>query len=204
MLLYYLCLMYFGTLPFKMKKIHAWLLILIIAPLTAGLYGMIHDQLTYTLSPEFYTKFKFHQFGLIEEGMNADIQNPRIKVAIVGFSATWWIGLLIGFVLATIGLMHDNVKVMLKTSLLAFTIIIAITMSTGVMGWFYGHYVASHERPESYPHWFIPEHLKDYESFVTVGWIHNSGYMGAVVGLLIAVVFSIITHRKNRSKTDLS
>ncbi len=48
-----------------MNKFIAFLLILLVAPLLGGIYGILHDQLTYTLSEEYYTKFKFIQFGII-------------------------------------------------------------------------------------------------------------------------------------------
>lgn len=31
--------------------------------LAAGLYGVLHDQVTYTISPEYFTKLKFEQFA---------------------------------------------------------------------------------------------------------------------------------------------
>jgi hypothetical protein len=70
-----------------MKKFVAFPLILIIAPLVAGLYGIFHDQLTYTISPEYYTKFKFIQFGLIEDA-GVYVLNPRWCAGYVGFMAT--------------------------------------------------------------------------------------------------------------------
>lgn len=49
-------------------KLLSFLLIIFVSPFIAGLYGVLHDQLTYTIAPEYYTKFKFYQFGLWEEG----------------------------------------------------------------------------------------------------------------------------------------
>lgn len=40
-----------------MKKFLMFLLTIALAPLIGGLYGILHDQLTYTISPEYYTKF---------------------------------------------------------------------------------------------------------------------------------------------------
>lgn len=51
-----------------MKKFLILILIILIAPIIGGLYGILHDQLTYTISPEYYTKFKFYQFGLMDLG----------------------------------------------------------------------------------------------------------------------------------------
>ena len=73
-----------------MKKILILLVIIGLAPLIGGIYGILNDQLTYTISPEYYTQFKFYQFGLIDF---VNDTNPRIGVSVVGFLATWWVGL---------------------------------------------------------------------------------------------------------------
>jgi hypothetical protein len=52
-----------------LKKILTISLLAVAACLLAGVYGILHDQLTYTISPEYNTKFKFYQFGLLDEGM---------------------------------------------------------------------------------------------------------------------------------------
>ena len=86
-----------------MNKLIALILLLIIAPILGGVYGIVHDQITYTISNEYYSKFKFIQFGLDNWGMGENIgtentpeiklNNPRIGAAIVGFLATWWVGM---------------------------------------------------------------------------------------------------------------
>lgn len=47
-----------------MNKLKVFLLIIILPTIIAGFYGILHDQLTYTISSEYFTKFKFYQFGL--------------------------------------------------------------------------------------------------------------------------------------------
>ncbi len=37
-----------------------------LAILAAGLFGAVHDQISYTLSYEYFTRFKFHQFHLVD------------------------------------------------------------------------------------------------------------------------------------------
>ena len=49
-----------------MKKVGIFLLFLPAAVLTAGLFGMIHDQISYSVSDEYFTKFKFIQFQLLD------------------------------------------------------------------------------------------------------------------------------------------
>src|SRR4051812_43372696 len=65
--------------------------------LIAGAYGILHDQVTYTLSEEYFTKFKAVQFRW------ADLGWPRrVFVSEVGFLATWWVGFIAGWFLARV------------------------------------------------------------------------------------------------------
>ncbi len=47
-----------------MKKFFLFVFLVFFAILLSGLYGIIHDQISYTVSPEYFTKFKFQQFGI--------------------------------------------------------------------------------------------------------------------------------------------
>jgi hypothetical protein len=58
----------------------------------AGLYGAVHDQISYSISPEYFTKMKFEQFSYADFGFP-----PRVCASEVGFLATWWVGLFAGW-----------------------------------------------------------------------------------------------------------
>ncbi len=58
----------------------------------AGAYGVLHDQVTYTLGPEYFTRLKFQQFFYLDKA-----QPLRLVVAEIGFLATWWVGLFAGW-----------------------------------------------------------------------------------------------------------
>ena len=67
----------------------------VVGAIVAGIYGIVHDQITYTISPEYLTKLKFDQFHY------ADIGPPdRVFVAAIGFLATWWVGFFCAWFLA--------------------------------------------------------------------------------------------------------
>lgn len=123
-----------------MKKFKIISLTFLLTPILAGLYGILHDQFTYTISPEYFTKFKFIQFRLMNEG-KLIFPNVRFAVAIVGFFATWWTGIIIGIAHALIGLIHRDTKTMQHSIVNAISINIAITVITGliglVVGWLY-------------------------------------------------------------------
>jgi hypothetical protein len=166
------------------------------------MYGIIHDQITYTISPEYYTKFKFIQFGIAEWGMGENIgtekapeiilRNPKFGVSIVGFFATWWVGLFIGFILGLLGLIHRDAKTMFKETIKSFVITIIITFLTGFIGLIYGKFTLALNPPR----WRFPENLIDQSNFIAVGSMHNYSYLGGLIGLVGGIVFTIWRKRK--------
>ncbi|NRT16655.1 hypothetical protein HNP99_003026 [Flavobacterium sp. 28A] len=185
-----------------MNKFIALLLILIIAPLLGGFYGMIHDQITYSVSSEYYTKFKFIQFGIDSWGMaqnigtdmNPEIQldNPRLGAAIVGFLATWWVGMIIGLFLGFLGLIHKNGKVMFIVTIKAFCLTIAIALITGIVGLGFGKLFIN----DNLADWNLPENVLDVNHFIMVGSMHNFSYLGGLIGLVFAVIYSVKQKKK--------
>ena len=93
-----------------MKKLRVLILIILICPLIAGVYGILHDQLTYTISPEYYTKFKFIRFGIDPQ------MSDRLAVCKIGFLSTWWAGIYIGLAIGFSGLIHRSSRDMRKIS----------------------------------------------------------------------------------------
>lgn len=163
----------------------------------AGIYGIIHDQFTYTVSAEYYTKFKFYQFGLATQGNEALFPTPRIQVAGVGFMATWWTGIPIGLILGLVGLVHNNGKSMLRISLKALMINLLIALGIGIIGLLVGLYILNTDALN----WHFPENLVNKDSFVAVGSMHNFSYIGGAVGLIIAVLYSLNQKRKRSNST---
>lgn len=45
-------------MPF-MRKLAVLMGFVLAAMVAAGLFGVVHDQISYTVSPEYYTRFKF-------------------------------------------------------------------------------------------------------------------------------------------------
>ena len=71
-----------------MAKFIEYLKALVIAIIIAGIHGAIHDQISFTFSEEYFTRFKFIQFNL-----SWAYESPRLGAALVGFLAAWWMAL---------------------------------------------------------------------------------------------------------------
>ena len=118
-----------------MKKFLTLLVLIAIAILAAGVYGIVHDQISYTVSPEYFTKFKFEQFRLVDSPLP-----DRVKAGIVGFLASWWMGIPIGILVGSMGLMHRGHQRMLQVSLQSFVLVVGFTLVVGLAGLAYGYY----------------------------------------------------------------
>ena len=180
-----------------MNKFLTLLAILILAPLIGGLYGIFHDQITYTISPEYYTKFKFYQFGLMDIGNEAIFPNPRLQVSVVGFLATWWMGIPVGIILGLVGLIQERARTMFLTTLKAFVVTILIAFLTGLVGLIYGFLFLKYSDLS----WFMPDNLIDRTNFIAVGSMHNFSYLGGLTGLIGGITFTIIEKRKQKRAT---
>ncbi|GAB5556411.1 MAG: hypothetical protein SchgKO_06240 [Schleiferiaceae bacterium] len=189
-----------------MKKHQAFFLILILGPVLGGLYGILHDQITYSLSEEYYTKFKFIQFGL--QGWGADVSTdpnapeiimpqPRLGAAVVGFMATWWVGLFIGIILSLVGLIQKTGQQMWRITLRSFGWTLVIALTTGLLSYLYG-ITALAENP---PDWRVPINTVDREAFIAVGSMHNFSYLGGLLGLIFAVIYQVVSKKRLARKT---
>ncbi len=146
----------------------------------AGLYGIVHDQITFTISPEYFTHLKFDQFSFADFGLA-----PRLFVVIIGFLATWWVGFFAGWFLARIVLVKMPISLATPVLVKAFTWIIACALVAG----FIGNLLAAaglyhHENWQSAAQALA---IKDLPAFVRVAFIHNGSYLGGLIGLIIAI-----------------
>jgi len=190
--------MYTINLNTFMKKIAILPIVIILSCLIGGLYGILHDFLTYYISPEYYTKFKFIQFGLVFDYHNAELYRtyPFLPVALVGWMATWWMGLIIGTILGIIAFRLPNRKTIFITSLKAMGITMAVAFITGLAGLLYGRLFLTDKFTElKAAGWQLPDGLNEPGNFIMVGSMHNFSYIGGALGLIAGIVFIF---RKNK------
>lgn len=159
---------------------------LIFAAFVAGIYGMLHNQISYTFSEEYFTQFKFKQFGIPWA-----YDTPRLGAAYVGALATWWMGVLVFILLGLFGFMFSSPLQMAKNLGKSFMVVIAVAVITGIVGLVYGYYQVNEQTVNQYMQWVRHGVLNPIQ-FVRVGFMHNASYFGGITGLLSGILYLII------------
>lgn len=156
------------------------ILCVIIGALLAGLYGAVHDQVTFAISPEYFRQLKFTQFKYLNFGFT-----DEAFAAIIGFFATWWFGAFIGWCFGRRFIPNHAYRNAVSKIRNAFLIVLASTILFGLGGYIYGLVRAS----TNLSAWSYT--LKSYDvvngaAFLTVLYIHIASYLGAIAGLIAA------------------
>jgi hypothetical protein len=167
-----------------LKRLPAMLGIAAVGAIVAGIYGIFHDQMSYTISPEYFTKLKFRQFWYANFGWP-----QRVYASEVGFIASWWVGLIVGWVLARLGL--DGIPWPERRGhvLRAFAIVFATAILIGAIGLALGTFVAHHSELSGWDDLRDDLGLHDVASFVIVAYLHGGSYLGALVGVIAAGIY---------------
>jgi len=179
-----------------MRKLATFFIVVLAAIVIASLYGVGHDQVTYTISPEYYTKFKFIQFNLADSGAAQHMTQPRSAVVMVGVKATWWMGMYIGRIIGLTALVYRNPDRMFASSMQALGIVLGVAIITGAIGGWYGHNILAKKGVD----WWLPNNLVHRTEFITVGSIHNFSYLGGLIGLALALVFLLVKKARLRKR----
>ncbi|WP_426430088.1 hypothetical protein ACPX19_11180 [Winogradskyella sp. HB-48] len=165
------------------KKIGLLLVIIIISIVLASIYGFLHNQISYSISTEYFTKFKFKQFGFVEYGK----VTPRLTAGIIGMWSTWWFGLIIGLVLGIVAMFQPNSKIMWKSGMTAILRNLGIAIGIGIVGILIGKFIMSNSNLT----WDFPADLIDKKNFITVGTMHEFSYAGGIIGLIYGILYQL-------------
>jgi hypothetical protein len=173
------------------KKLLTIILVALIASAIAGIYGVINDQITFTISSEYYTKYRFLQYNLVQVEGDSRIIHPRVLVVLIAFLSTWWLPLISGLIIIIFNLIQNTWKMLLKTSVLAMLISILITVFSAIIGFILGSLIISKLPKYYFADWcFIPDKLNDYENYITAGTMDVFNSFGGFLGLIVAIFYS--------------
>lgn len=179
---------------FPANRLPAMMRIALMGAVVAGLYGALHDQISYTIAPEYFTNLKFRQFAYADFGWP-----PRLFAAVVGFLATWWVGLIAGWFLARAGLAEVPMPARRSCAVKAFTIVLVVTPVIGVIGTLLGVAVTRSSDLSGWSDLQQALDINDLPAFVIVAYLHAAGYLGALVGFILSIVYVRRCLARNRT-----
>lgn len=171
-----------------MRKAQVFFKFVLRSLLVAGLFGAIHDQISYSVSSEYFTRLKFVQFMLTDSFLP-----ERIRASLVGILASWWMGIPLGILTGLAGYIHPTPAQMHRALTLSIGVIVLFTLGFALAGLAYGYIVtASPLNPDDYRSWYIPRGLQEPRNYLCVGHMHNAAYVGGALSIPAAWVFHFL------------
>ena len=174
-----------------MSKLALIPVLFLIACLFAGIYGALHNQISYTVAPEYFTEFKFYQFDI-----DANIPD-RIGAAIVGWNAAWWMGLVIGIFLIPMGLRIRGTASYFWGMIRVFGVVAATTLIVGLAALGLAFLVIDAEAVGEITRY--GNEIADDVAFARAGTMHNFSYLGGLIGIVSGAVDIYRQCRRQRS-----
>jgi len=172
-----------------MRKLVFFALLVVAACTIAAVCGVTHHQIAFDVSPESFTQelFESHQ---LPEG-----NRGRAGVAVIGVADSWWLGLVIGPLVAGFGLIVPGRSTYLRHSLVALGIVGGVALLTGLTALL----VASAGTNESSLEgvWF-PLGVTDRVAYASVGAMREFTFLGAWFGVFFAWAYLLVARRRVR------
>lgn len=160
-----------------MSKPLVLVVLAIMSVMIAGVYGALHNQLSYSVGSSYFHDFKFAQFGI-----STDWQN-RFGASLVGWRASWWMGLLVGLPAFLLGyVILRNPQRFLAAGVTSVAAVICCVLLFSMGGLILGMIAPQHAA--NLP---LPAGITDTESFLRAALMHEASYYGGFVGVLVAL-----------------
>lgn len=179
-----------------MKRVALVLVWLALAIVAAVLYGVFNDQITCTISPEYFSVFKHRQFAAALSQWQLINASVRVQTCVVATLSTWWYGLFLGIVLSISGNVGRGAAISTKRYLSALAHVLALTLAASVIA----GSVATLVKPDPL-HWPFLRGIHHLRRAFIVGCWHNGAYAGA---LLATVIESLRVQYERRRQVYMS
>lgn len=150
------------------------------AVVAAG-FGVIHDQVTYSISPEYFTRMKFQQFHLEDSSLP-----QRMRVAWIGVLATWWVGFIAVWFMGRRLMRSSESGHLLGAVLRGLAGMLLASIILGLAGCWLGPLLLAGRK--GWLDALQAMEVRDPEAFLRVAGIHIGSYAGAGIGFLRAMI----------------
>jgi hypothetical protein len=158
-------------------KIGTFAFLVAVAIVSAGVFGALHNQLSYSVGPAYFTGLKFPQFAI--SGDTA----PRLGAAVVGWRAGWWMGFLAALPVLAYGLVSVPSAALYRAGGLA-AIGTGVTCAAfgALLGLAVGMGFGLTGLTWPYP---LPAGIPA-QDFIRAGAMHDGSYIGGLLGAVLA------------------
>jgi hypothetical protein len=165
----------------------AWVPLAIVA---AVLYGIINDQITVSLSPEYFSVFKRQQFWDLLEATGLGQAPARVQAIVIGAAATWWFGMLLGLLVGVAGAIGRAPRLTTRQFLKAVGVVMLVAAGTslafGCVGYAQGPVRHGSEPGRIDELWPFLQGIRDTRRAFAVGCWHDGAYLGGLIGTILA------------------
>ncbi len=156
------------------------LAIVALCTLAAIVYGIVHDQVTARVCVEYFT---------IGHPKVVDSESPTVLGLVWGVLATWWVGVILGWLWALAARAGSRPKLEPGRFVKPVVIVMLVSATAAFFVGLLGHEMAVNDivvlkgqLAEAVPR-------ERHVAFVTCWWAHSASYLaGALGGLFVAVV----------------
>lgn|GEM_PF-2409317 len=170
------------TLLLRSGMLLIWICITVIGSV---LYGIINDQITATISPEYYTVYKHRQFtpalkefGLIDAPM-------RVQAVVIATLATWWYGLFLGIMLGISSMVGRYAPLTTIQYIRLFGAVMAFSFVVSVIFGVVAYTINPIDATSAVKFPFLAG-IKDVRSAYCVGHWHKGSYIAALIATIHA------------------
>jgi len=154
-----------------------------VGAIIAGIYGVLHDHVTYSIGPEYFTNLKFKQFHYADFGLG-----DRVFVSCIGFLATWWVGFIIAWFLSRRLIPNQDRAIAYRAILKGFAIVFASGLLAGIAGYLIGDRLGPDSDYSTWQPVLNRFQITDPAAFLRVAYIHNASYLGGLIGFIVALL----------------
>jgi hypothetical protein len=149
-----------------------------LAALAAAVFGALHNQLSYSVGPTYFSGLKFQQFAI-----PADTA-PRIGAALVGVRASWWMGPLVAVPAFLYGFLAvPRTETYFAAGVGAIGLVVVLATLAALAGLVGGLIAEATGLLDPY---LTPPPGPSRADFYRAGFMHDAAYAAGGVGLLLA------------------
>jgi hypothetical protein len=165
--------------------------VLSLAVLAALVYGAINDQLTVTISPEYFLYGKELSKSL---GDNPPMPQLRWEAAKVGLKATWSAGLIFGVALLLANNPYRSLPRLRNRQLILYLPMILLSAATfAVVGGWLGYHGYLTQLDSDFQD-MLSANLYRPMRFMCTWGVHLGAYVGGLAGTIMAIL--LVIHRR--------